>query len=68
MKNSTVFMIVKNSQETSSALKEKIGDYLLDVSKLVFAGVVLSSILSFEGIPKLIILLLGTIATVAIAM
>ena len=41
-------------------MKEKIADYLLDISKLVFAGVVLSTILQIEGVSKLAILLTGT--------
>ena len=38
-------------------IKEKVADYLLDISKLVFAGVVLSTILQIEGVSKLAILL-----------
>ncbi|MFH1897266.1 MAG: DUF6722 family protein [Candidatus Desantisbacteria bacterium] len=30
-------------------MRKKVGDYLLDVSKLIFAGVVLSSILDFRA-------------------
>ena len=48
-------------------IKEKIADYLLDISKLVFAGVVLSTILQIEGVSKLAILLTGTYTTVFIA-
>ena len=33
-------------------MKAKIADYLLDISKLVFAGVVLSTILQIEGVSK----------------
>ncbi len=46
---------------------EKIGDYLLDVSKLVLAGVVLSSLLAIPDIPKIITLTSGIIATMILA-
>ena len=49
-------------------MRQKIGDYLLDVSKLIFAGVVLSSILNFEGVPKLLVLVLGAFATLITAL
>jgi len=49
-------------------LREKIGDYFLDVSKLVFAGVVLSTVLSFDNFPKLAILLAGLVATITTAL
>jgi len=48
-------------------MRAKISDYLLDISKLVFAGVVLSTILDVEGISKLAILAIGLAATVGIA-
>ncbi len=50
-----------------SAMKEKIADYLLDISKLIFAGIVLSTILQIDGVSKWAILLTGTYATVFIA-
>ncbi|MGI9311602.1 MAG: DUF6722 family protein [bacterium] len=43
--------------------KAKLADYLLDVSKLVFAGVVLVAILRIDGIPKLTVLIVGVVAT-----
>ncbi|WP_423910688.1 DUF6722 family protein [Candidatus Spongiihabitans sp.] len=49
-------------------MKEKIADYLLDISKLVFAGVVLSAILQVEGISKLAVLFSGISATVIFAL
>ena len=49
-------------------IQEKVGDYFLDISKLVFAGVVLSAILKVENIPKWIILTSGVIATIALAL
>ena len=49
-------------------MRSKIADYLLDISKLVFAGVVLSVILQIEGASKLAILLTGICATVLLAL
>ena len=49
-------------------MKEKIADYLLDISKLVFAGVVLSAILQVEGISKSAVLFSGISATVIFAL
>jgi hypothetical protein len=48
-------------------MREKIADYLLDISKLIFAGVVLSTILEVQGVSKFAILLTGTYATIFIA-
>ncbi len=48
-------------------MRTKIAEYLLDISKLVFAGVVLASIFELEGFSKLTILLAGGIATFIIA-
>ncbi len=49
-------------------MRQKVGNYLLDVSKLIFAGVVLSSILGFEDVPKLLVLMLGSLATLITAL
>ncbi|MBU0702082.1 hypothetical protein KKE26_12470 [bacterium] len=49
-------------------MRGKVGDYLLDVSKLVFAGVVLSSILGFEDVPELAVLISGSMATLITAL
>ncbi|MBI4778145.1 hypothetical protein HY792_04420 [Candidatus Desantisbacteria bacterium] len=49
-------------------MRQKVGDYLLDVSKLIFAGVVLGSILGFEDVPKMVVLILGSLATLIIAL
>ena len=48
-------------------MRKKIASYLLDISKLVFAGVVLSTILQIEGVSKLAILLTGTYTTIFMA-
>ncbi len=48
-------------------MKDKIANYLLDISKLIFAGVVLSTILQVEGVSKLAILLVGIYATIIFA-
>ncbi len=49
-------------------MKQKVGEYLLDISKLVFAGVALSAILDVDGISKVAVLFAGVSATVTIAM
>ena len=47
-------------------MKEKIGDYLLDTSKLVFAGVVLSTVLELE-VSKPTIIFIGIYSSSMIA-
>ncbi len=49
-------------------MKQKIGEYLLDISKLVFAGVALSAILKIDGISKAAVLSAGVSATITIAL
>ena len=49
-------------------MKEKIADYLLDISKLVFAGVVLSGIFKIEGVSHLSVLLFGISTTIIFAL
>jgi hypothetical protein len=49
-------------------IKEKIADYLLDISKLVFVGVVLSGIFKIEGVSHLSVLILGISTTVIFAL
>ena len=48
-------------------MKIKIAEYLLDISKLIFAGVVLGSIFELEGFSKLTILMTGLLATSGMA-
>lgn len=45
------------------AINEKLGNFFVDIAKLVFAGVVLSTLLDITS-DKFIVLLLGIIATV----
>ncbi len=54
---------IENVLKCNHKRKEKIADYLLDISKLIFAGVVLSTILQVEGVSKLVILSIGIYAT-----
>jgi len=49
------------------SLRAKIGDYLVDVSKLIFGGVVLSTILNIQSVPKGSILIAGGLATIIFA-
>jgi hypothetical protein len=48
--------------------KNKLADYLLDISKLIFAGVVLTTILEFENTSKLLVLATGVYASMIIAL
>lgn len=48
-------------------LRKEIGKYLLDVSKLIFGGAVIASILKIEDIDKFWILIVGTIVTLLFA-
>lgn len=43
--------------------KEELGDFFIDIAKLVFAGVVLSTLLDLTE-DKILILILGIISTV----
>jgi hypothetical protein len=52
--------------QSQKTYKEKLGDFFVDIAKLVFGGVVLSVILDF-GMNKVVILFSGIIATSAIA-
>ena len=45
-------------------MEEKIAECLLDISKLIFAGVVLSMVLQIENLSELTVLLLGMHASV----
>jgi uncharacterized membrane protein YraQ (UPF0718 family) len=53
---------MKRRKQESFTLKEDVGKYLLDLSKLVFAGIVLGTVLRYE-LPR-DILLTGGIAAV----
>ena len=48
-------------------MRNEIGKYLLDVSKLVFGGVVLGSIFQIEEMSKFVILALGVVVTLFLA-
>jgi len=48
-------------------MRNEIGKYLLDVSKLVLGGVVLSTIFEIEDMSKWVILLVGFIITIFFA-
>ena len=47
-------------------LRKEIGKYFVDISKLVFGGVVLSSILKMEEINTVWVLIVGTAITIII--
>lgn len=49
-------------------MREEIGKYLLYVSKLVLAGVVLGAVFEIEGMSKIVLLVYGLIATITLAL
>ena len=49
-------------------MKNRIGNYLLDISKLIFAGVVLGAILDIDGIFQTAVLIAGVMTTVVFAL
>ena len=48
-------------------INEKLGDFFIDIAKLVFAGVVLSTLLDME-VDKQSVLLLGVFTTIVFVM
>ncbi|MCD7850138.1 MAG: hypothetical protein LUH63_10620 [Parabacteroides sp.] len=50
---------------TPIVINEKLGDFFVDIAKLVFAGVVLSTLLDITS-DKLLVLLLGVGATIGL--
>jgi hypothetical protein len=59
---------MEQKNECNFIMKEKIADYLLDISKLVFAGVVLSGIFKIEGVSQLAVLSFGISVTIIFAL
>jgi len=47
---------------------QKVAEYLIDVSKLILAGVVITTITGIQNISKLFVLVLGIVATLSFAM
>lgn len=54
-------------KDERKSLREQLGEYLVDVSKLTFGGVVLSVILEISQ-NKPLILMIGGIATIGMAL
>ncbi|WP_293667223.1 DUF6722 family protein [uncultured Parabacteroides sp.] len=50
---------------TPIVINEKLGDFFVDIAKLVFAGVVLNTLLDITS-DKLLVLLLGVGATIGL--
>ena len=48
-------------------MEDKIADYLLDISKLIFAGMVLGTVMQVEGLSTLTALYTGISATIITA-
>ena len=49
-------------------LREKIGDYILDISKLIFGGVILGPVLSMEFVSKSSILIISVTVVFALSL
>ena len=48
-------------------MKKELGNYFIDISKLVFGGSVLSAILEIKDVSNILVLFLGTTATIIFA-
>lgn len=48
-------------------LKNELGKYLLDISKLILGGVVLATIIKIEDVNRLVILAAGLIVSIGFA-
>ena len=55
------------NKKTKELVLIKSGDYMLDVSKLVFGGVVLVVILQIESLSNIVLLITGMLATLLTA-
>jgi hypothetical protein len=48
-------------------MRKEIGNYFIDISKLVFGGVVLSAVFDIQAFSKYLVILSGIIATLVFA-
>ena len=55
--------MVKNDNTSRKALYEEAGKYLLDVSKLIFGGVILAGVMNLN-VDKLVLFIVGGISVV----
>ena len=53
--------------QIGNSMRKEVGKYFIDISKLVFGGVVLSTILKIEDFSKIKIFISGMAATIVIA-
>jgi hypothetical protein len=58
---------IKHAENMKKKSTEKLSDFLIDIAKLVFGGVVLSVILDLE-INKIVVLLTGMFTTAVLAL
>lgn len=49
-------------------LRKEVGKYFVDVSKLLFGGVVLSSILKIQGLSNFVVIIAGATAVIILAL
>jgi hypothetical protein len=59
----TLIIMVKNDNTSRKALYEEAGKYLLDVSKLIFGGVILAGVMNLN-VDKLVLFIVGGISVV----
>ncbi len=48
-------------------MRKEIGNYFIDISKLVFGGVVLSAVFDIQAFSKYLVILSGIVATLVFA-
>lgn len=63
MHSETLIIMVKNDNTSRKALYEEAGKYLLDVSKLIFGGVILAGVMNLN-VDKLVLFIVGGISVV----
>lgn len=59
----TLIIIAKNGNASKKALYEEAGKYLLDVSKLIFGGVILAGVMNLN-VDKLVLFIVGGISVI----
>lgn len=55
--------MAKNEKSSKKALYEEAGKYLLDVSKLIFGGVILAGVMNLN-VDKLVLFIVGGISVI----
>lgn len=63
MHSETLIIMAKNEKSSKKALYEEAGKYLLDVSKLIFGGVILAGVMNLN-VDKLVLFIVGGISVI----